>query len=80
MKKISELDLSSFNTNNVTNMNNMFSGYENLSELDLSSFNTNNDTDIDYMLKECNYLSGVFINKFNIIKIKEQINISKIKF
>ena len=61
-------------------MNNMFSGYENLSELDLSSFNTNNDTDIDYMLKECNYLSGVFINKFNIIKIKEQINISKIKF
>ena len=35
-----KLDLSSFNTNNVTDMSYMFSYCENLSELNLSSFNT----------------------------------------
>ena len=39
-KNLSKLNLSSFNTNNVTNMSKMFSGCENFSELDLSLFNT----------------------------------------
>ena len=40
-KKLSELDLSSFNTNNVINMDRIFYHCENLSKLNLSSFNTN---------------------------------------
>ena len=45
-KNLSELNLSSFNTNNVTNMSYMFYYCENLSELNLSSFNTNNVIDM----------------------------------
>ena len=37
-----KLNLSLFNTNNVTDMSGMFSGCNNLSKLNLSSFNTNN--------------------------------------
>ena len=44
-KKLSNLDLSSFNTNNVKNMSGMFFDCQNLSNLDLSSFNTNNVTE-----------------------------------
>ena len=40
--KLSKLNLSSFNTNNVTNMSRMFEFCRNLNKLNLSSFNTNN--------------------------------------
>ena len=41
-KSLNELNISNFNTNNVTNMNGMFAGCSSLKELNLSSFNTNN--------------------------------------
>jgi surface protein len=41
---LESIDLSSFNTNNVINMNDMFKGCSSLKSLDLSSFNTNNVT------------------------------------
>ena len=43
-ENLSELNLSSFNTNNVTEMSYMFDSCKKLSELNLSSFNTNNVT------------------------------------
>ena len=39
---ITSLDLSNFDTQNVTNMKYMFSGCISLSSLDLSNFNTQN--------------------------------------
>ena len=39
---LKELNLSSFNTNNVSYMDYMFNGCSSLKELDLSNFNTNN--------------------------------------
>ena len=39
---LKELNLSNFNTNNVTNMNSMFYYCSSLKELNLSNFNTNN--------------------------------------
>ena len=50
---LKELDLSSFNTNNVTNMNGMFSGCSLLKELDLSSFNIYNVTNMSGMFSGC---------------------------
>ena len=38
---LKELNISNFNTNNVTYMNSMFSGCSSLKELNLSNFNTN---------------------------------------
>ena len=39
---LTSLDLSNFNTNNVTNMSYMFSNCSSLTSLNLSNFNTNN--------------------------------------
>ena len=41
---LESIDLSSFNTNNVTEMNSMFEGFSSLESINLSSFNTNNVT------------------------------------
>ena len=46
---LKELNLSNFNTNNVTNMAIMFSSCWSLNELDISNFNTNNVIDMSEM-------------------------------
>ena len=46
---LSKLDLSSFNTINVSDMNGLFSNCCDLTKLDLSSFNTNNVTNMNNM-------------------------------
>ena len=57
---LKELNLSNFNTNNVTYMEGMFSGCSSLKELNLSNFNTNNVTDMAGMFFGC---SDQFHNK-----------------
>ena len=61
---LKELNLSNFNTNNVTDMSYMFYECSSLKELNLSNFNTNNVKDMSYMLVGCS--DGLFN------KIKEQ--------
>ena len=51
---LKSIDLSSFNTNNVTNMVSMFFNCKSLKSIDLSSFNTNNVTDMSYMFFRIN--------------------------
>ena len=60
---LESINLSSFNTNNVTNMICMFSGCSSLKSIDLSLFNTKNVTNMNYMFKGC---SSFFfrINRF----------------
>jgi len=62
---LESIDLSSFNTNNVTNMSYMFCYCSSLKSLDLSSFNTNNVTNMSYMFDGCSSLKkgNVKINK-----------------
>ena len=43
---LNNIDLSNFNTNNVTNMRSMFCGCSSLNSINLSNFNTNNVTDM----------------------------------
>ena len=57
---LKELNLSNFNTNNVTYMTCMFDGCSSLKELNLSNFNTNNVTNMVCMFDGC---SDQFQNK-----------------
>ena len=59
------IDLSSFNTNNVTNMMNMFSYCKSLKSIDLSSFNTDNVTNMYGMFWGCESLESIDLSAFN---------------
>ena len=63
--KLTSLDLSNFNTSNVTDMGNMFSGCSGLTSLDLSNFNTSNVTDMRYMFEYCSGLTSLDLSSFN---------------
>ena len=60
-----KIDLSNFNTSNVTNMSYMFSECSSLKKLDLSKFNTQNVKDISFMFKNCYSLKKLNIFNFN---------------
>ena len=57
---LTRLDLSNFNTTNVTNMRYMFVFCSGLTSLDLSSFNTDNVTDMDGMFMGCSDLTTIY--------------------
>ena len=48
---LKELNLSSFNTNKVTNIDNMFNGYSSFKELNISNFNTENKPKVEGILE-----------------------------
>ena len=52
--KLEELNLTSFDTNKVTNMSTMFCGCSSLKELNLSSFKTNQVKYMSYMFDSVN--------------------------
>ena len=60
-----------FKTNNVTDMNFMFSQCSSLKELNLSNFNTNNVTDMNNMFYECKSLTNLNISNFNTYKVTD---------
>ena len=53
---LASLDLSNFNTSNVTDMSSMFAFCYNLTTLDLSNFDMTKVTDTTYMFASCNAL------------------------
>ena len=59
------IDVSSFDTSNVTTMNSMFSGCSSLTSLDLSSFNTVNVTNMVDMFRGCSSLTSLDLSGFN---------------
>ena len=66
-----ELDLSNFNTNNVTNMKSMFSECRSLKDLNIFNFITNNFKQMEYMFRGCsrNFQNEI---KFHYPNIKEE--------
>ena len=62
---LKSINISSFNTNNVTDMSYMFSNCQFLESLDLSSFNTNKVTDMNHMFYNCCSLKSVFVSSFD---------------
>ena len=57
---LTSLDLSSFNTENVTGMYQMFYICYNLTSVDLSSFKTNNVTSMGWMFSNCSNLTTIY--------------------
>ena len=57
--KLTELDLSNFDTSNVTTMGNMFYNCNKLTSLDLSNFDTSNVTNMDGMFYSCSRLTSL---------------------
>ena len=64
-RSLESLDLSNFDTSNVTSMNYMFSYCFSLSGLDLSSFDTSNVTDMSWMFSYCYSLSSLDLSSFD---------------
>ena len=59
LNHLTELDLSDFDMENVTNLNSMFYGCSSLETLDLSSFDTRNVTNFNYMFNETTNLNSI---------------------
>ena len=66
---LTSIDLSNFNTSNVTNMWGMFNYCSSLTSLDLSSFNTSNVTDMGSMFNSCKQLTILDLSGFNILNV-----------
>ena len=62
---LTSLDLSSFNTSQVTDMRGLFEGCKKLTSLNVSSFNTSNVKYMDGMFKDCNSLTSLDLSNFN---------------
>ena len=63
-QEIIDIDFSNFNTEEVKNMNSMFSGC-NLKEINLSSFNTEKLISMERMFSHCILLQFVDLTSFN---------------
>ena len=72
------IDLSSFNTQNVTNMFFMFGRCSNITNINLSSFNTQNVINMKDMFMGCPYLKEIKVNKNSVEIMKNEINKEKI--
>lgn len=67
---LSSLDVSKFNTSQVTNMNSMFYNCK-FSAIDVTNFNTENVTDMNSMFANCNNLENLVITSFNTSKVTD---------
>ena len=64
-QSLESLDLSGFNTENVTSMVSMFSQCSSLRSLDLSSFNTSKVIDMHLMFYNCTNLESIDLSSFD---------------
>ena len=71
LNALENLDLSSFDTSNVTNMQNMFLNNYKLTNLDLSNFDTSNVENMQWMFNGCNKLKNIDLSSFNTSNVKK---------
>ena len=71
---IIKLDLSSWNTSNVTDMSCMFDECQSLKQLDLSGWNTSNVTDMSYMFFGCWSLKKLDISNWDTSSVTNMNN------
>ena len=62
---LTSLDVTHFNTANVTNMNHLFRYCSKLTSLDVTSFNTENVTTMSCMFMQCYGLTSLDLSSFN---------------
>ena len=68
-RDLTTLDLSSFNTSEVTDMSDMFHNCSRLTSLNLTSFNTSKVTDMIAMFRYCPSLKSLDLTNFNTSKV-----------
>ncbi len=69
MRALTSLDLTGLDTENATDMNNMFRNSFGLPELDVSKLNTANVTDMSGMFSNCEQLTELDVSMFNTEKV-----------
>ena len=69
--QLNKLNLTNFNTDNVTDMSYMFAGCSSLKELNIYKFNTSNVNNMSYMFYECTSLEELNISNFNIENVAD---------
>ena len=62
---LTNINLSNFDTKNVTNMRGMFYGCSSLTNIDLSNFDTKNVTDMGCMFDGCSSLTNIDLSNFD---------------
>ena len=72
-ENLNTLDLNSFETLNVYNMEMMFNDCCNLLKLNLSSFNLKNECYYENIFKNCKKLSKIKMNEILSEKLKDEI-------
>ena len=77
IKNILELDLSNFDTSQVTYMQSMFFGMSNLTTLNLSNFDTSKVTNMQYMFSEMSSLTSLNLSSFNTSNVTDMNNMFK---
>ena len=64
-RKLTNVDVSCFDTSNVTNMSHMFYDCESLVNLDINGWNTSKVTDMSNMFYDCKSLSNLDVSNFD---------------
>ncbi len=64
-QSLTSIDLSSFDTSNVTDMSAMFHGCQSLTSIDLSSFDTSNVFGMDWLFSDCCSLTSLDLSSFD---------------
>ena len=67
---ITDIDLSNFNTSNVTTMESMFNGCSSLTSLNLSNFDTSKVTHLNNMFNGCSSLTSIDLSNFDTSKVE----------
>lgn len=71
---LQSLDLSAFDTTNVTDMHSMFNKCSAITNLDLSNFDTSNVTNMDSMFSSCNSLTSLNLSNANTQNVTNMSN------
>ena len=66
---MTQIDLSNFDTSQITNMGGMFQGCSSLTALDLRNFNTSNVTNMNAMFADCSNLKELDLSSFDTSKV-----------
>ena len=70
---LTALDLTSFDTSQVTDMKSMFEGCVSLTSLDLSGFDTSQVWDMSGMFNNCSSLTTLDLSSFNTSQVTDMI-------
>ncbi|MCR5119620.1 MAG: DUF285 domain-containing protein [Lachnospiraceae bacterium] len=71
-RRLTELDLSHFNTSGVTDMAAMFQNCYSLKKLDISSFDTAAVTDVESMFSGCTHLTALDLSGFDLSSLTKE--------